>query len=71
MRLLGAFCSRVSVRRVGPPLQTREGCASHSEAATGTIVSHSHGPVGCFARASLLLVRPAAGQWRQRKKRAR
>ena len=34
MRLLSAFCSRVSVRRVGRALQTRQGCASHSEAAT-------------------------------------
>ena len=27
-------CSRVSVRRVSRVLQTRQGCASHSEAAT-------------------------------------
>ena len=34
MRLLSAFCSRVSVRRVSRALQTPQGCASHSEAAT-------------------------------------
>lgn len=34
MRLLSAFCSRVSVRRVSRGLQTRQGCASRSEAAT-------------------------------------
>ena len=34
MRLLSAFCSRVSVRRVSRVLQTRQECASHSEAAT-------------------------------------
>ncbi len=34
MRLLSAFCSRVSVRRVSRALQTGQGCASHSEAAT-------------------------------------
>ena len=34
MKLLNAFCSRVSVRRASCALQTREGCASHSEAAT-------------------------------------
>ena len=28
MRLLSAFCSRVSVRRVSRVLQTRQGCAS-------------------------------------------
>ena len=31
---LSVNCSRVSVRRVRRALQTREGCASHSEAAT-------------------------------------
>ena len=36
MRLLSAFCSRVSVRRVSCSLQTRHGCASHSEAATAS-----------------------------------
>jgi hypothetical protein len=34
MRLLSAFCSRVSVRRVSRALQTHQGCASHSEVAT-------------------------------------
>ena len=34
MRLLSAFCSRVSVRRVSRALQTHQECASHSEAAT-------------------------------------
>jgi hypothetical protein len=34
MRLLSAFCSRVSVRRASRALQTRQGCASYSEAAT-------------------------------------
>jgi hypothetical protein len=34
MRLLSAFCSRVSVRRVSCALQTRQGCALHTEAAT-------------------------------------
>jgi hypothetical protein len=34
MRLLSAFCSRVSVRRVGRALETPECRASHSEAAT-------------------------------------
>ena len=36
MRLLSAFCSRVSVRRVSRALQTPQGRASHSEAATGS-----------------------------------
>jgi hypothetical protein len=36
MRLLRAFCSRVSVRRVSRALQTRLGCGSHSEAATAS-----------------------------------
>jgi hypothetical protein len=34
MITLSAFCSRVSVRRVSRALQTRQECASHSEAAT-------------------------------------
>jgi hypothetical protein len=34
MRLISAFCSRVSVRHATRALQTRQGCASHSEAAT-------------------------------------
>lgn len=34
MRLPGTFCSRVSVRRVSRALQTRQGCAFHTEAAT-------------------------------------
>ena len=34
MRLISAFCSRVSVRHVSRALQRRQGYASHSEAAT-------------------------------------
>jgi len=34
MTLISTFCSRVSVRRATRALQTRQGCASHSEAAT-------------------------------------
>jgi hypothetical protein len=59
-------CSRVSVRRVGRVLQELQGCASHSEAATGTIISCSHGPVGRVRR---VLPRPATGRWLQEKER--
>jgi len=34
MRLMRAFCSRVSVSHATRALQKRQGCASHSEAAT-------------------------------------
>ena len=34
MRLISDFCSRGSVRHATPALQTRQGCASHSEATT-------------------------------------
>jgi hypothetical protein len=60
-------CCRVSVRRVSNVLQKFEECASHSEAATETIGSCSHGPVGCFA----LLLRPATGLRLQSKERTR
>jgi hypothetical protein len=36
MITLRCNCSRVSVRRVSRALQTREFCASHSEAATAS-----------------------------------
>ena len=42
MRLLGAFCSRVSVRRVSRALQTCQGCTSHSEAATVSARGKDH-----------------------------
>jgi hypothetical protein len=34
MITLSVNCNRVSVRRVSRELQTRQGCASHSEATT-------------------------------------
>ena len=67
MRLISAFCSRVSVRHATRALQTRQGCASHSEAATGTIVTCTHGPMDRFAP----LVRPATGRLLQGEERTR
>jgi hypothetical protein len=71
MRLCSAFCSRVSVRRVSRALQTCQGCAWHSEAATAIAGVCSHGPVGRFSQASLVFVRPATGRWLQKKERTR
>jgi hypothetical protein len=67
MTTLPCNCSRVSVRRVGNMLQKFEECAPQSEAATKTIGSCSHGPVGRFA----LLVRPAIDRRLQIKERTR
>ena len=71
MITLRCNCSRVSVRRVIRALQTRQGCASHSEAATVIAGACSHGPVGRFSQASLVFVRPATGRWLQKKERTR
>ena len=71
MITLRSSCSRVSVRRVSPALRTRECRASHSEAATGTIISCSHGPVGRVRRVVGILPRPATGRWLQEKEGAR
>ena len=71
MIMLRSNCSRVSVRRVSRALETRECRASHSEAATGTIISCSHGPVGRVRRVVGILPRPATGRWLQGKERTR
>ena len=71
MRLLRAFCSRVSVRRVGRALQTRHGCAWHREAATMIAGVCSHGPVGRPLAVVRILTRPATGRWLQGKERTR
>ena len=71
MITLRSNCSRVSVRRVGRAWQELQGCASHSEAATGTSISSSHGPVGCVRRVVGILPRPATGRWLQEKERTR
>ena len=71
MRTLSAFCSRVSVRRVSCALQTRQECASHSEAATVIAGACSHGPVGRPLAVVRILTRPATGRWLQGKERIR
>ena len=71
MITLRCNCSRVSVRRVSRALQTPQGSASHSEAATVIAGACSHGPVGRFSQASLVFVRPATGRWLQKKERTR
>lgn len=71
MIALSVSCSRVSVRRVSHVLQELQGCASHSEATTGTIISCSHGPVGRVPRVVGILPRPATGRWLQEKERTR